>query len=397
MEEVSKINKSSSNSNVNGFEVMMIWLLGANILFFYPVLGHIKIFDILSIFIIILNLKLIRFRSYDFLYLIFISVAFLSSFNMSDLHEESLLQSLRYLIGFILATIISSRNVLEIFIKGVRFSIHITLIWMIFDNIFYYSIGGCVSLNQIIGFGGEESRTVFSSISLLGCPSLRTTGFGWDPGGTFPMLIAAILFVHRSVGITSIILSIISLSKTTIGALIFYKFYPKIKLMLPAFVIILIFMPAITYELLTLSGFLPEDEGLFKHVMYPVFILGHIIDNPRLFFIGDGLRNAAESFSWSTNFTLASFIDSSTASPIVESIWLNHLTGVGFIGAIFFHIYLYVSLKNWQKFYIFIISCGMFYTFDNSQFCLLIPLICMLEQNLNKNNKLIKYNARKVV
>jgi hypothetical protein len=374
---------------------------GVFFLYFYPIYGDFKPFDIFMILLFFINipyLSKMRVFRFDILFFLFICFALFSLlFSKEITFMNSLLQTLRYLFYFIVARLISNiSEQTEMFIKGLSVSFLLTVIYNIFDLIYYYFSGSCRSLSeQLIPTNPEKILVHKLPLEFLGCLYYRVHGFSWDPGGLYPLMIVLALFLERLKGKSkylhiSGIFSFIAFSRTGILGYVIALVYKTNKFI----IYIVLFIIFLFMVLINTTGYINKiDEGTARHLSYPFLAYIHVFSNPIRYISGTGLRGSLYALPHKSELPpyFSGFGDVISGNAVVESIWINILLGSGLIGFLMFFLWIRIGLKN-DLMFITLFIVGLFYTFDSSQFCFFIPFTMNI---LRKMDDLKQYRVRK--
>jgi len=379
--------RSASHSMTN-IEHFSSFVLGISIFYFYPIIGNIKPFDIIAGLFILIHIKNgVRFLKYDLLFLLFIYFAILSlALATPQVFESSLLQTLRYFIYFIAARIVLSNNSMKALLIGIKYSFVITFIYITIDIIYYYVFSdNCTTVSYLwMPQDTEMLRTVRSGFSLpfLGsCAMIRATGFSWDPGGLYPLLIVVGIFFLNVFNQNKFfhysgLFSILAISRT--GFLTYIIGLIALKSRVIAIVVGIIFfivVPLIIFIMINNNDII-IDFGTARHLTYSALAFKEMLVNPIYYFSGEGIRGGGNillhSHSLPYYFTKP---EQTSSTLVVESIWLNILMGTGLIGFIAYMGWMTLNFAKSLAVFATLFIAGTFYTFDSSQFCFLVPFM----------------------
>jgi hypothetical protein len=170
-----------------------------------------------------------------------------------------------------------------------------------------------------------------------------------------------------------------------IGKIGFIKYIPP-SLFIAATVFIVPSVILIIYSSYN-SLFLVDDvtTGTIRHLTYPAMAIQKVIQSPRYLFFGDGLRGGAGGFLDLDYSFLVYFINEmagqSMKNFVVESVWTNIILGGGLFSLVFYLTWLCLGLRrNCKHLLVIIVVGGLFYTFDSSQFCFLVPFLMVISR-----------------
>lgn len=369
---------------------ILLKFFGANLIFFLPVFGSLKPFDLISalvFFFAIIGGRRIKFFRYDALFILFFCLSLCSALMSEVAQVSNILQSCRYGFFFLLARIVWTDTEARSIIDGFFWGVGIVTIWIVIDVIRYFVVLDCQSLTQRVFFWVDYLPTHKSPFFVGGCLMFRPAGFAWDPGGFYPF----ILFVLSCLGSklrfrVLFAMSVLALSKTAIMAVISSKYFPFANKFNP--VILFFFFFAVLTSLLSYSfklDFLSVSAGFLRHLSYPSLAIEAIARDPSLVLMGEGLRGAASALLWVDRDYFDTFLEpsliSSASVAVVESIWVNILLGAGLIAFVAYVLWLSVYLGRKPRSFLLLVVGGTFYTFDSSQFCFMVPFIMAAYKN----------------
>ena len=371
---------------------MIYYLIGFNLLIFVPVWGDIKIFDFLVLLLFMTrSLKGFYYFRCDLFYILFVLLSLLSLAWAQYSLDSSILQTLRYFVFFVAARLIVDDRDVIAFLRGVGHIIIFSMIWVVFDVLFYYSIGDCSSINEVTFFWVDYMPAHRYPIPVGDCLYFRPSGLSWDPGGFYPLaLFLAALYGRSSYYNLMGFFSIFAVSRTGVisyisGKLEFIRNIPPLLFIsLTVFVIpsVVLFGYFSSIELFTSIEF---TTGTIRHLTYPALAMEKVVYSPRYLLFGNGLRGCAAAFLDSEYAFLRYFIDGMAGQKmknfVVESIWTNILLGAGLFALIFYLTWLSLGFRRNCRHLLFIIVVGgLFYTFDSSQFCFIVPFAMVISR-----------------
>jgi len=352
----------------------------------FPVVGDVKPFDLLAVMFFLLKARggFVLKRA-DLAFLVFVAFAFASLAAATLVAEASALQTLRYLFFFLLARLSFKAFERESLVRGLKWSIVLNLVWIVIDLGQYYTVGGCVSLNVAVFPWVEQVTTHRYPIEFLGCPILRPTGFTWDPGGLFPiMLITAYALRAPVLTIIATVFSIVAVSRTAIltaVGLFLGRRAPKIAWAAVAVSLLVVPFVVLVYATELLRVF---EDGTLRHLTYPGLAVLGVFENPRYILLGDGIRGGAMMFLTldhpflSGFFSIDDLLSGAARNLVIESIWINQLTGAGVIGFLGYLTWLIIGLGRNPAVLTGLLIAGTYYTFDSSLFCFIVPFLMTL-------------------
>jgi hypothetical protein len=362
------------------------WLafaLGLSSFFMLPVVGDIKPFDLLAVALFLAKVRAgVSLQRNDLAFAVFIACCFASLSTATLVVESSLLQTLRYAFFFLLARINFAADEQRLLVRGLKASILLNSLWIVVDLAWYYTLGECESLNVWVFAWVSQITTHRYPIDVFGCPILRPTGFTWDPGGLFPiMLITAHAFKSKALmGITSFF-SLVAVSRTAL--LTALGLWLGGRAPRTAWVALFLAVLVVPFFTIIYAHELLDDftDGTLRHLAYPGLAILGIIDDPRYLFLGDGIRGGGKMFMqlnhpiWSDFFPMDELLSGTARNMVIESIWINQLTGAGAIGAVAYGWWLIRGLQDSPALLIGLLVAGLYYTFDSSMFCFVVPLL----------------------
>ncbi len=370
-----------------------MYLLGLNCLIFIPAFGDVKIFDLIAVLIFFIKFKNgFIFLKNDYLFIIFIIFSILSLGFANYSFESSFLQTVRYLFYFLIARINYTQNDTLNFISGIKSIFFISFFWILIDVLQYYTIGNCISMNERYFTWVEYMPTHRYSIPVWSCYWYRPSGLSWDPGGFYPfaLILAAAINDKKFLNYYGF-LSVLSFSRTGIiayisGKLNIYFSINSIIYFLFIFIVLPEFFLFFISNIQLIGDF---SDGTLRHLTYPAVAIELIFENFRYFLFGNGLRSGGSAFLKSSYDYISDFInmgfDESIKNFVVESIWVNLLLGVGVIGFISYLTWLFSGFRLIKTSLIILITAGVFYTFDSSQFCFMTAYLMVLRSNIKND------------
>lgn len=372
--------------------VKLAFLIGLSSFFMLPVVGDVKPFDLLCLAFVALKLPGgFSYRRMDILFMVFIAFAVASLASARFVIEASALQTARYLVFFLVARLTLNASERSALTKGIVWSISANLAWIVLDLLQYYTVGACISLNEQVFPWVTQITTHRYPIELAGCAVLRPTGFTWDPGGLFPlMLVTAHAIGAKGLVALGSLFSVIAVSRTAlITAFTILLARRSVLGAWALFMAALLVIPAVV--LLNLQYFTNDlEDGTIRHLTYPGLALLGVFENPRYLLLGDGLRAGATMFMHSgvsfltSFFTFDELLAGEARNLVVESIWVNQLCGAGVIGFLAYFTWLCHGLRNHPATLLGLLMAGTYYTFDSSVFCFLVPLLMTVSPSPRK-------------
>jgi hypothetical protein len=356
--------------------------------FMLPVVGDVKPFDLLAVLLFVLKIRHgIALQRVDLAFFVFIACCFASLGAATVVVESSLLQSLRYLIFFLLARLSFDANEHALLAQGLRASILLNCVWIVIDLAQYYTVGDCESLNVSVFPWVVDVTTHRYPIEFLGCPILRPTGFTWDPGGLFPiMLVTAHAFKAHGLTALTALFSVVAVSRTAILTalgLFVGRRAPRLAWLAVLMGLLVIPFVALVYSDELLRDF---EDGTLRHLTYPGLALLGVFENPRYLLLGDGIRGGASMFLTMNHpvlngfFSIDDLLSGTARNLVIESIWVNQLTGAGAIGFTAYMVWLIRGLRDKPAVLIGLMIAGTYYTFDSSMFCFMVPFLMTLKR-----------------
>ena len=361
----------------------MALALGVSSFFMLPIVGDIKPFDLICLAFALLKIRDgFTFRRSDTLYFVFIGCAVASLASAKFLIEASALQTARYLIFFLVARLAFDEQEHSALRRGLIWSVSANLIWIVIDLVQYYSVGECTSINETVFPWVEQIVTHRYPLEIAGCLVLRPTGFTWDPGGLFPIMLVTTyaLGAPRLVALASIF-SLVAVSRTAIITAVTI-FVAKRSLVLGWGMVLLALFVVPAAVLLNLNAFSLElEDGTLRHLTYPGLAVVGVLDNLRYLVLGDGLRAGATMFITRDEYFIADFftmdelVSGDARHLVVESIWVNLLTGAGVLGFSAYAIWMWWGLRRHAVAFLGLLIAGTYYTFDSSVYCFLVAYL----------------------
>lgn len=383
---------------------VLAYLTGLSFFYFFPLFWHFKPFDIVAIIYFLLSLKYgFKFYKYDILFYLFLVLSYASLINVESttILFSSLLQNARYAFYFFLARINTPVEDKFLILSGIKISFWLAIIYIILDVFYYYTIGNCSSINTALPFIPEDKALTHRSdlvpIQVSGCLYYRFTGPAWDPGGIYPIMLifGAFLIHYKNKSLfyhISGILGVFAVSRTTALAYIWTMIYRKLKFsflkqlwLYSSLLGFMFFLPAFFYMALEESS-IYLDEGTARHVTYPALAFLSMIENPLYLLIGEGLRGG-RNVLYNLSYVPHYFFEYEEKDIlVVESIWVNYITGAGLFGFIFYILWLLIGFRNMLILFLALFMAGLFYSFDSSQYCFIVPFFMTLKQITLKNS-----------
>jgi len=360
-----------------------VWLLGLASFFMFPVVGDIKPFDLIAVAVFLLKARDgFEPKKHDLLFIVFLAFAFASLASARLVADASLLQTVRYAVFFALARLAFSDSERAALVRGLKWSMMLNFAWIVLDLVQYYTVGDCVSLNVSMFPWVVHIGTHRYPIDFMGCPILRPTGFTWDPGGLFPILLVTAYALRQRLALfLGALFSVVAVSRTAIltaAGLFVGRRFPVLAWVGVLLAVLVIPFFALVYAEELLVNF---EDGTLRHLTYPGLAVLGVIDNPRYLLLGDGLRGGATMFLTldhaflSGFFSMDDLLSGAARNLVIESIWVNQLTGAGVIGMCAFLAWLAVGFKDNQAALIGLLVAGTYYTFDSSLFCFIVPFL----------------------
>lgn len=375
------------------------FLTGLSFFYFFPVFWHIKPFDVFAILYFLLSIKHgFRFYKFDMLFYFFLVLSYISLANSENtsLWLSSFLQTMRYTFYFFLARINTYKDDMLVMLSGMKISFWLAVFYATLDALYYYTIGNCNSINTIVPFIPEEKVLTHKSelvpIKIGNCLYYRFTGPAWDPGGIYTiMLLFGVFLAQYKKGLyyhTSGILGTLAVSRTTLVAYVWTMVYKKLKFSLFRCIWFytslfgLIFIMPFIFYLAIEESIINIEEGTARHAVYPALAFISILENPAYLIIGEGLRGGRVALYSLSDLPYYFFEYEEKDVLVVESIWVNYITGAGFLGFVFYLSWILIGFRNMSTFVLALLVTGLFYSFDSSQFCFIVPFFMSLKTKM---------------
>ncbi|MCC7461854.1 MAG: hypothetical protein IT480_05245 [Gammaproteobacteria bacterium] len=389
------------NMRTGGGFAAFAFVLGLSGFFMMPLIADVKPFDLLAITFLLLKARQgFALRRDDLPFLVFIAFAVASLAMSRYVVETSALQTARYFVYFLIARLALSDAEHRALRNGLLASMVANLAWMVIDVAQYYTVGGCMSLNERAFPWVEQVVTNRYPIEVGNCFMLRPTGFTWDPGGLFPiMLVTAYALGARRLLVLGSLGALFAVSRTallTVFTIWLAKRSQRAAWILVA--LILVVVPAVT---LMYAAPLAEEltDGTVRHLVYPALALTSLYDDPRYLLLGDGLRGGAAVFLARPEpfmfdfFEVDQLIRGTARQVVVESIWINLLTGAGLVGFVAYANWFFKGLARLPATLLGFIVAGTYYTFDSSAFCFVSAYLMMLPAAAGSQQTLARRTA----
>jgi len=362
------------------------FVLGLSGFFMMPLLADVKPFDILAIsFLMVKAPQGFAFRRSDLLFLVFIACAVASLAMSRYVVGTSALQTARYFVYFLIARLALTDAEHRALRTGLLVSMAANLVWMVIDVAQYYTVGGCMSLNERAFPWVEQVVTNRYPIEVGSCFMLRPTGFTWDPGGLFPiMLVTAYALGARRLLALGSLGALFAVSRTAL--LTVFTIWLAKRSRRAAWTLVVLILFVVPPLALVYAAPLAEEltDGTVRHLVYPALAAINLYDDPRYLLLGDGVRGGAAAFLarpdafMSDFFEVDELIRGTARQVVIESIWINLLTGVGLVGFVAYAIWFCKGLARHAATLLGFIVAGTYYTFDSSAFCFLSAYLMML-------------------
>lgn len=312
---------------------------------------------------------------------------------------------------------ININKVLEGFLKGIRVSCIIWLIWEFLQIIVFYNVG--VSLNEIIFeyiLGLDSGRP---SMLLLGEnmdeATFRPTGLSWDPAYLGMILsFGYILWDNKYLKICFIIGVVLSTSRTGLILIIIsiimdffykYKFSRDISLrslltllisFITCMILIVIFyddiiniisvqMQHISFDFLNASKSSNMSDNIHALYYINIFDIFFNSNNPIKFLLGQGYMEVG--YFYALEYGLYSTVN--PWNP--ESDFVILFVGCGILGTSIYYFIMYKALKNknslCKSISMVLLIGGIFYIFLRSTWTIILLLLIFLSKDISlKNN-----------